>query len=173
MKYAEWVLTCLALVISGVFIVESFALPRLAADPGGLRLLPQIFAGGIALAAGALLIGLALRDVPGWFSARGTGSVGVAAFDPEASRTQSGENVQSRSVRLAVAALLTVLFPLAMTRVGFLLAVFLYALSLLLCLRTPILRGVLFAGVLATSLYLIFGQLLNSHLPPGTWLQLS
>lgn len=151
MKLAEWLVGVICLALSALLLRESFLLPRIAVDPGGLALMPQVFAVVTGVAALFLLGGL-VRD------ALGRGTTAVSLWEPWGRR------------EVAVVAVLTALYPFVMLKVGFLIATMIYVAAVLVVLRAGLVTGATVTIVAPVGLYYAFDKVLRVHLPGGEWL---
>lgn len=162
--FSAWLVSVFALAICAVFFFESFGLKTMAgSDPLGPALYPRAVMAGTALAALVVLFKLARRTD---FRAA-IGQFG-GAFGG-ASASGGSEETVSVARRVAFAMAISLLYPLAMLKVGFFLATAVFAFILMQMFEQRLWISLVVPVVLAAGLHFFFSDLLNARVVPGQW----
>ena len=163
---ASWLVPLFALAMSATFLVESFSLKRMpGADPAGPALYPRMVIAGTALAAIVILAQLAWRArgrvrLAGW----------RALFAAEGGAAEPAEPAEpGMGLRIAIAMALTVVYPIAILKIGFVLATFLVTVALMRLFDRRILAGVAIAAAVSLGLRCFFADRLGARIVPGEW----
>ena len=154
---AELLTMLLTLVISVVFLLETFDFPKIKADPGGAALLPQILCAILIVTSILLILQLAVRR---------RAAAGRVAEEDDARRGFSKGQRQTLFVSV-----LSLIYPLGILKAGFIIATFLYLLALYTIFETPLLRRLLLSCLASAAIYFLFGPILGAHIPQGEWVE--
>ena len=158
---SELIIGTSALVASITFFVISFSFPTVTADPGGLALFPRMAAILTGISSTLFLIKLAAEH---------------RTFAPVV-RTLNrffilllGAGTEARDLRRSIFVFaLSATYPIAILKVGFLLASFAFSFILVLTYRGKIIAALILSLCLAIGLNVFFVSLLGVTVPSGDW----
>ncbi|WP_185961573.1 tripartite tricarboxylate transporter TctB family protein [Telmatospirillum sp. J64-1] len=151
-----------ALFLCVVFLVDSFSLRTMSgSDPGGPAMFPRIL---IALTGLCALIELFQILRSGNMAEIRAGASALFSFRPE-----GGPNAVQR---VALTIVLSVLYPLVLLKVGFILATTLFVGALAMMLRVAPLKALGMGVVMSLGIFFLFAQGLDVRIPPGQWFDL-
>lgn len=157
---ASWLVPLFALVMSGAFLVESFSLKRMpGADPAGPALYPRI------VIAGTILVALAILAQILW---QARGRLATLVWPVRSGTDPAVE--PGIVVRVAIAMALTLIYPVAIQKIGFVLATFAVTVALMRLFDRRIGIGIGLAAAVSLSLHFFFAELLGARIVPGEWI---
>jgi len=151
---AEFIVAVVSLAVSLVFFVETFSFPSVSADPGGLALFPRLFSIMTAIPA-IILIARFKNQV---LSKKNT--------EQKKTTVAKGDILKNKTF---VVFLLTVLFPVILSFLGFLPACILFVFLLVKILGGSTKGALFFSIVLSGILFYVFGVLAGLRLPRGVF----
>ena len=163
--FAEWLIGVSALIISIVFIINSFTFPEIVADPGGLALFPRALS-VITGSAASVLIGQLI------WRAYGTNPLKTAwlwvygIFYP----IPDGRAKTILVRQTIYLFFLSAFFPWVILKAGFILATSLFAYSLLSIFGTGKLKNLFFSVVVTAVIYFFFVYLIGAPVSRGVWI---
>jgi putative tricarboxylic transport membrane protein len=150
-----------ALVASIIFFAISFTFPAVTADPGGLALFPRMAAILTGTSSIFFLVRLAAEH---------------RSFDPVIQTLNRflvlflGAGMESNDLRRSIFVFaLSAMYPIAILKIGFLLASFAFSFILVVTYRGAILAALILSLCLAVGLNLFFVSLMGLTVPSGDW----
>lgn len=163
--FSAWLVCILTLAMCTAFFIASFSLQTmLVADPAGPALYPRILIVIIGVALAVVLLRLVkFTDYRREF-------VKIKAF------MMLGESASHQDAslarRVAFAMLLSVLYPLVMLKIGFLLSTAVFAFVLMQMFEQKLWVSISLSIGLGVGLHYFFANLLNVRVIPGQWFDL-
>lgn len=151
------------LVISGVFFVDTFGFRQMAnLDPGGPKLLPRLLI--------AIVSFCAVVELIRFF--RTTSIAELKSAFGESFQWVSPRSATARfnsAQRAVIAIVLSLVYPMAIIRIGFILSTVVFITLLAMVFRARAWASLLVGVVVAVLFYFLFAEVLNVRVPEGAW----
>jgi putative tricarboxylic transport membrane protein len=158
---SEWIISASALATSIIFFVITFSFPTTSADPGGLALFPRMAALLTGISSALFLVKLA------------TGPRPLDAILQSLRRLLlffKGMGDEAKNLRRSVFVFaVSIFYPVAILKIGFLLASFAFSFILVRTYRGGMIPAFILSLCLALAMNVFFVSLLGATVPSGDW----